>query len=349
MNAAYAVRLGGDAPLDNIEVGQRPDPTPGRGEVRVRVMAASLNHHDVFTLRGIVGYPIQVPRILGCDASGVIDSYGPDRPPGTPEPGADVAVYPVTQCGVCPGCAGADPMLCRRFTMLSDGDLEGSFAEFVVVPARNVVPKPVSLTHAECACMGVSYLTAFRMLFVKAGLEPGRTVLVQGAGGGLGAAAIQLASAGGITVIASSRSEAKLEFARTLGAREAVLAGKDAHKTVLRLTGGDGVDAVIESVGEPTWGTSLRSVKQGGAVVVAGATAGANPPADLARVFWRQISILGSSMGTLPEFIRLLRFVESAKIQPPVDATYRLADIKSAFARMVAGEQSGKLVIAMDM
>jgi NADPH:quinone reductase-like Zn-dependent oxidoreductase len=346
MLAAYATKLGGDAPLDNLEVGQRPDPVPGPGEVRIRMRAASLNHHDYFTLRGMVGYPIQVPRILGCDASGVVESYGPVRPEGTPDPGADVTVYAVVQCGKCAACKGADPMLCAKFTMISDGDLEGSLAEFLVVPARNAVPKPASLTHAEAACLGVSFLTAYRMLFVKAALSPGQSVLVQGVGGGLSTAAIQLASASGLDVIASSRSETKLAAARKLGAHHCVAAGKDAAKAILKMTGG-GVDAVLESVGEPTWGTSLRAAKQGGAIVVAGATAGPNPPADLTRIFWRQLRVLGSTMGTYPEFVRMLHFVESTGIKPVIERTYSLADARQAFDRLAAGDHFGKLVIAM--
>lgn len=348
MRAAYATRLGGDSPLDNLEIGRRPDPTPGPGEVRVRVRAVSLNHHDYFTLRGIVGYPIELPRILGCDASGVIESYGPNQPDDAPPVGADVAVYSVRRCGNCPGCMGTDPMLCRRFMMLSDGDFEGSLAEYVVVPAANVVPKPQRLTHEQTACMGVTFLTAYRMLFVKAALAPGQSVLVQGAGGGLATAAIQLAAAAGLTVFASSRSDAKLDAARRLGAHQLIAAGKDAFKSILRLTSGDGVDAVIESVGEPTWGTSLRAVRQGGAIVVAGATAGPNPPADLTRIFWRQLRVLGSTMGTLPEFIRLLRFVEAYGIEPAIDATYPLEDVRMAFSRLAAGDHFGKLVVTIE-
>ncbi len=348
MRAAYAVKLGGDAPLDNLEIGQRPLPEPGRGEVRVRVRAVTLNHHDYFTLRGIVGYPIQPPRILGCDAAGVVDAHGADVGQLAPPIGTDVVVYPVRFCGVCPACFGPDPMLCRRFTMLSDGDVEGSLAEYVVVPAQAAVPKPVSLDFAQAACMGVSFLTAYRMLFVKAALEPGHCVLVQGAGGGLATAAIQLASAAGCTVIVASRSEERRAAALRIGAHHAIESGKDAAKAVLRLTGGDGVDAVIESVGEATWGTSLRAVRQGGTVVVAGATAGSNPPADLSRIFWRQLRILGSTMGSMPEFVRLLRFVDERGIKPAVAASFDWGGIKIAFERLASGDHFGKLVVTID-
>jgi len=347
MRALYAMKLGGDSPLANLEFGERPDPDPGPGQVRIRVRAATLNHHDYWTLKGIVGHPVVPPRILGCDASGVVDSYGPDPPQGSLPPGSDVAVYPVTFCGSCAACRGGDPMLCRTFYMLSDGPIDGSFAEFLVAPAQNVVPKPPSLSHEEAACLGTTYLTAYRMLFTKADVRPGARVLVQGAGGGLATAAIALAAAAGATVIASSRSEEKLARSQRLGAHDAVLAGPDAARQILSMTNGEGVDAVIESVGEPTWGTSLRAVRPGGAVVVAGATAGPNPPADLARIFWRQLRILGSTEGTLDEFESLLRFVESKKMKPAIDTVYPFDQAMTAFERLASGDFFGKLVLRL--
>jgi len=347
MRAIYATRLGGESPLNNFELGARPEPTPGRGQVRVRMRAASLNHHDYWTLKGVVGHPITPPRILGCDGSGVVSDYGPDAPDGAPRVGAEVVLYPVTFCGACGACRGDDPMLCRSFYMLSDGPIDGSFADYVVLPAQNVVPKPTALTFEEAACMGTTYLTAFRMLFTKGRLRPGQRILVQGAGGGLATAAIQLGAAAGATVIVSSRFEEKLARAKEIGAHEAVLAGRDAAKSILKLTDGTGVDVVIESVGEPTWPTSVRAVRPGGAIVVSGATAGANPPADLARIFWRQLQILGSTEGTLAEFIDLLRFVERTRIKPVIDAVYPLDRASEAFGRLASGEFFGKLVFAI--
>jgi NADPH:quinone reductase-like Zn-dependent oxidoreductase len=347
MRAVYAKRLGGDDPLENLEIGDRPEPTLGPGDVRIRVRAATLNHHDLFTLRGIVGYPISPPRILGTDAAGTVLEYGADRPAGSPDPGTDVTVYPVVFCGSCAACRGADPMLCKRFVMLSDGDREGSFADQLVVPAECVLRKPAALSFAQAASLGTTYLTAYRMLFVKAAMAPGAAVLIQGAAGGLATAAIQLARAAGITVIASSRSQAKLDAAAAAGAHHGVIAGRDAAKSVHAICG-DGVDAVIESVGEPTWATSLRALREGGAIVVAGATAGPNPPADLARVFWRQLRVLGSTMGSPAEFAALLRFIDRAAIEPIIDTVYPAGEARAAFARMAAGDFTGKLALSFE-
>ncbi|MBV8082474.1 MAG: zinc-binding dehydrogenase [Candidatus Eremiobacteraeota bacterium] len=347
MRALYAAKLGGDTPLANLELGERPTPQPGPGEVRVKVKAATLNHHDYWTLRGVVGYPVTPPRILGCDAAGIVDAYGGAPPTDALPLGAEVVVYPVRFCGHCRGCMAGDFILCRTFTLLSDGDREGSFAEYVIVPASAIFSKPPNYSFVQAAALGTTYLTAYRMLFTKANIRPGDSVLVQGAGGGLAAALIQLASAAGFHVIASSRADAKLDFAKRLGAHDSVLAGKEAAKAVVKLTGGDGVDAVMESVGEPTWGTSMRAVRQGGTVVVAGATGGPNPPADLGRVFWRQITIAGTSMGTPAEFADLIKFVEVAKIEPVIDETYPLDQAAKAFERMAAGEVLGKLAFTL--
>lgn len=343
MLALYATKLGGDDPIANIEIGERPTPVPKAGEVRVRMQAATLNRHDLFTLRGVVAYPITPPRILGCDGVGIVDAYGPDRPAGAPDPGTEVVLYPVTFCGECEACKGDDPMLCRTWKPLSDGPLEGTFAEYVVLPALHVIPKPPSLSGVEAAALGVSMLTAYRMLFVKARLRPGQSVLVQAAGGGVGTAAVALAANAGVRVIASSRSEAKLKLAQQLGAHETVLAGREAAKAIMRASRGEGVDAVIETVGEATWATSLRAVRQGGCVVIAGATSGTNPPADLGRVFWRQLRILGSSMGTLPEFLALLDFVTSKGIKPVIDSTYALREGRDAFKRLAEDAHTGKI------
>lgn len=346
MRALFATALGGDQPLANLTVGDRPQPEPQAGEVRVRMRAASINHHDYWTLRGIVGYPITLPRILGCEGAGTVDAYGPQRPPDTPDPGAEVVLYPIRFCGNCSACAGDDPMLCRTFTMLSDGPLEGSFAEYVVLPAQHMVRKPPQLSWSAAGSLAVTYLTAYRMLFVKANLRPGDSVLIHAAAGGVGSAATQLAAAAGITVFASSRSEAKLKTAAQLGAAHLIPAGREAAKAIAALTNGAGVDAVIETVGEATWATSVRTVRQGGSIVVAGATSGPGPAADLSRIFWRQLRVLGSTMGSLPEFVAMLRFMLDKKIEPLIVAEFPLEQGRTAFERFAKGEHAGKIVLS---
>jgi len=345
MRAAYAKAMGGEAPLDNLEVGELPRPEPGPGQALVRVEAASLNHHDLWTLRGQVGTPIIFPRILGCDGGGVVEAYGPDRPAGTPEPGTPVVLYPVIPCGHCEACLGPDESLCREFGMLSD-KVDGTLGEYVVLPAASVLPRPAGLSAAEAASLGTTYLTAYRALFTRAGLRPGHSVLIQGASGGLSTAAIQLARAAGLRVYATSRDEAKRGRALEVGAHEA-LDTNGAGRAILGLTDGRGVDCVVDSVGEPTWRESLRAVRSGGSVVVPGATGGGNPPADLNRVFWRQLSIIGSSMGTRAEMVALLRMVEATGLKPLLDETFPLGETRAAMERMERGEHAGKIIVAV--
>jgi NADPH:quinone reductase-like Zn-dependent oxidoreductase len=305
--------------------------------------AASLNRHDLWTLAG-VGTPASFPWTLGCDVAGTVDVYGPDTPERIPL-ATPVVAHAVITCGVCDACLGPDETSCRRFAMLSEGSWEGTFAEYCLVPAANIFALPPDLSFEQAACLPTSFLTAYRMLFTKAQLRPGDTVLIQGAGGGLSTSAEVLALAAGMRVIVTSRDPAKLAAALERGVHHGVATGKDALGEVLRLTGGDGVDAVIESVGEATWATSLRVLRRGGAVVVAGATAGADPPADLRRVFWRQLRILGSTMGTWAEFESLLETVRATGVRPLIDQTYQLAEAKAAFQRLDSGDVTGKLVL----
>ena len=346
MLAAFATAAGGEQPLDNLAVGERERPAPTEGAVLLRTRAASLNRHDLWTLAG-VGAPPQFPWTLGCDVAGTVDSYGP----GTPERlsvGTRVVAHSVITCGVCDACLGPDETGCRKFSMLSEGSWEGTFSEYCVVPSVNLFAIPDNLSFQDAACLPTAYLTAYRMLFTKAGLRPGHTVLIQGAGGGLATAAEALALAGGLRVIVSSRDAAKRAAALARGAHHAVATGPEAIGDVLRLSGGDGVDAVMESVGEATWATSLRVLRRGGVVVVAGATSGADPPADLRRVFWRQLRISGSTMGTRDEFGALLSTVAATGMRPVIDSVYPLAEAETAFRRMESGAGTGKLVLLSD-
>ncbi|MGA8207250.1 MAG: zinc-binding dehydrogenase [Candidatus Dormiibacterota bacterium] len=343
MLAAFATATGGPKPLDNLAVGDREVPDPPRGAVRLRTRAVSLNHHDLWTLAG-VGAPSSFPWTLGCDAAGTVDAYGPETaerfPPGTP-----VVAHAVITCGDCEACLGPDETSCQRFAILSEGRWEGTFAEYCIVPAENLFVLPHDLSFEQAACLPTAYLTAYRMLFTKASVRPGDTILIQGAGGGLSTAVELLARASGLRVIVSSRDPAKRVAALARGVDQAVATGREAAKEVMALTEGVGVDAVIESVGAATWPTSLRALRRGGTVVVAGATSGAEPSADLRRVFWRQLKILGSTMGTRAEFASLLATLATTGVRPLIDSTYPLAEAQRAFERLEEGEVTGKIVM----
>jgi NADPH:quinone reductase-like Zn-dependent oxidoreductase len=345
MLAAYVARLEGDDPLANLEVGERPQPEPPPGWALVRVAAASLNHHDLFTLRGISSRPVQPPQVLGCDAAGTVAAYGPDRPDDSPPEGARVVAHSVIGCGGCAACRDTDQLFCRDMSMLSEGEYQGSLAEYVPVPACNLVPLPDSVDFTTAATLPTAYLTVYRMLFTRAQLRPGDTVLVHGATGGVATATILLARAAGVDVISTSRDEAKRATALQLGAKAALGTDRDASKQLQQLTGGRGVDAVIETVGEATWEFSLRAVKIDGAIVVAGATAGFNPPAQLHRVFWRHTRILGSTMGTRAELEKLVAMTASRTLEPLIGETFPLSRAREAFQQLAAGERKGKLVV----
>jgi NADPH:quinone reductase-like Zn-dependent oxidoreductase len=317
MFAITATAVTPDDPLAGLHLGDHPDPTPPDGWEVVEVRAAALNHHDVWTLRGVGIDPDRLPIVLGCDAAGVTAD------------GREVLVHAVI------ATPEGDETLARDFSILSER-YDGTFAERVAVPARNLIPKPASLSFEEAACLPVAYLTAYRMLFTRGELRPGHRVLVQGAGGGVATAAVLLARAAGLHVTVTSRDEAKLEQALELGAHAAVPAGE-------RLP--DRVDAVMETVGEATWSHSLKALEAGGIVVVSGATSGPNPPADLARVFYRQLRVVGSTMGTRDELIALTRLLDASGVRPLIDDVLPMERARDAFARMVEGEVFGKLVL----
>lgn len=319
MLAVTAARINADDPLSGLEIGERPDPVPPEGWATVTIRATALNHHDVWTLRGVGISPGRLPVVLGCDAAGV------------DEDGNEVVVHAVIGD---PQAGDGDETLDPKRSLLSER-YDGTFAQRVTVPRRNLVPKPAALSFEEAACLPTAYLTAYRMLFERSGLQPGSTVLVQGAGGGVATALILLGRAAGYRIWATSRSEAKQERARKLGADQVFPAGG-------RLP--ERVDAVMETVGEATWAHSLRSLRPGGRIVIAGATSGAVPPADLTRVFFLQLSVVGSTMGTRDQLGRLLRFCEQTGVRPLIDRVMPLSEARDGFAAMVAGEVFGKIV-----
>ena len=313
-------RIAPEDPLSGLEIGARPAPEVPDGWARVRVRAASLNHHDLWSLRG-VGLPAErLPMTLGSDAAGV------------DEDGNEVIVHAVIGDPDHRGDETLDPgrsLLSERFP--------GTFADEVVVPRRNLVPKPPELSWEEAACLPTAWLTAYRMLFVQSGLRPGDTVLVQGAGGGVATALIRLGVAAGIRVWATSRDEAKLSWAVELGAEQAFGSG-------VRLP--DRVDAVMETVGAATWSHSLRSLRPGGTVVISGATSGPDPErTELNRIFFLQLRVVGSTMGTRQELERLVAFCRATGVRPVIDSRLPLEEAGTAFARMAAGDLRGKVVL----
>jgi NADPH:quinone reductase-like Zn-dependent oxidoreductase len=318
MLAAYASRIDPDDPLAALEIGDRPDPAPPGGWTTVEVRAASLNHHDLWSLRGVGLSEDRLPMILGCDAAGV-DADG-----------NEVIIHSVIAGDDGLGDETLDP----RPTLLSELH-PGTLAERVAVPRRNLVPKPPALSFEEAACLPTAWLTAYRMLFLKAGVTPGQTVLIQGAGGGVASAAIVLARHGGLRVWVTSRDEAKRERAIELGAHACFESGA-------RLP--ERVDAVLETVGKATWRHSLRALKPGGTIVVSGATSGPDPPAELRRVYFLQLNIVGSTMGTRTELERLVRLCEDAGIRPQIDRVLPLAEAREGLAAMQAGDVFGKIV-----
>jgi NADPH:quinone reductase-like Zn-dependent oxidoreductase len=322
MFAVTAARFDAGDPLAGLELGEHPDPAPPDGWTSVTVKAVSLNHHDVWTLRGVGISADRLPMILGCDAAGL------------DEEGNEVVVHAVVGD---PGTGVGDETLDPSRSLLSER-YDGTFAERVAVPRRNLLPKPAALSFEDAACLPTAYLTAYRMLFGKAALQPGSTVLVQGAGGGVATALILLGRAAGYRIWATSRSAEKRERAIELGADQAFPSGA-------RLP--ERVDAVMETVGEATWAHSLRALRPGGVIVISGATSGAAPPADLNRVFFLQLSVIGTTMGSRDQLGRLLRFCEQTGVRPLIDRVLPLQQAREGIAAMIAGDLFGKVVFTL--
>jgi NADPH:quinone reductase-like Zn-dependent oxidoreductase len=320
MLAASVVRFSPHDPLAGLEVGERPDPVAPEGWTTVTVRAASLNHHDIWSLRGVGLGADELPRVLGCDAAGV-DSNGDE-----------VIVHAVIGD---PAAGGGDETLDPRRSLLSER-YDGTLAEQVVVPRGNVVPKPAELSFEDAACLPTAWLTAYRMLVLRSGAAPGATVLVQGAGGGVSTALTVLGHALGYRMWVTSRSEDRRGQALALGAAAAFEPGA-------RLP--ERVDVVMESVGEATWDHSLKALRPGGRIVVCGATTGVNPPAQLNRIFFQQLSVVGSTMGTRAELEALVDLCVARGIRPLVDRVLPLAEAREGLEAMWAGDVQGKVVL----
>ena len=343
MKAVFIQALGS---FDQIALGAVADPVPGPGEVRVRLRASALNHLDLFVLEGLPGLRLTFPHIGGADGMGVIDSMGPGVDGWSV--GQRVVLDPGLSCGRCPFCLKGEQSLCASFGILGE-HRHGTFAEFVCVPAANLAPVPEHLSDGEAAAFPLTWLTAFRMIFTRGRLGPGERVLVHGAGSGVSLAVLQMAKAVGATVYVTSSSDAKLDRARAMGADLGINHARDRVDQVMReCTGGEGVDLVVDSVGAATWMTSLKCAKKGGRIVTCGATSGPNPAEEIRLIFWKQLSILGSTMGSRDDFARMRAFVSSGNLRPVIDATYPLAQARQAYERLAKGEQFGKIVLRHD-
>jgi NADPH:quinone reductase-like Zn-dependent oxidoreductase len=320
MLAATAVSQNYEDPLSGLALGEVAPPSPPAGWSLVQVVASSLNMHDLWTLRGVGHSPDYLPIILGCDAAGY------------DEAGNEVIVYPVIAN---PDAGMGDETLDPGRALLSERH-NGAFAQYLTVPTRNLVPKPAWLSFDEAACLPVAWTTAYRMLFTQAQISAGHHVLVQGAGGGVASAAIKLAAAAGAVVYATSRSETKRAEALSWGARYALEPDQRVPERV---------DIVIETVGEATWAHSMKSLRPGGTIVVAGATSGMNPPADLGRVFYLQQRILGSTGATRSEMVALLNLMDATGVRPVIDRVLPLDEVHKGVQLMLDGALTGKLVI----
>jgi NADPH:quinone reductase-like Zn-dependent oxidoreductase len=321
MFAVYAQEFSTDDPLSGLGMGERPEPEVPEGWTTVTVKASSINHHDVWSLRGVGLREEALPMILGCDAAGL------------DEDGNEVLVHAVISS---PGWRG-DETLDPQRSLLSER-YQGTFAEKVAVPRHNVVPKPEGLSFVEAACLPTAWLTAYRMLFTQSGLEPGDSVLVQGAGGGVATSLIMLARAAGFRVYATSRDEDKRTRALEIGAHEVVETGE-------RLP--ERVDAVMETVGGATWSHSIKSMRPGGTLVVCGATSGDASPAELTRIFFQQMRVHGSTMGTREELHRLAQFMDVTGIRPLIDRELPMDQAAEGLQAVADGDVFGKIVLTL--
>jgi len=319
MFAVYAETFSSDDPLSGLVLGERPDPVAPDGWTTVTVKAASLNHHDLWSLKGVGLKEEQLPMILGCDAAGY------------DEEGNEVVVHAVISDPQWSGDETLDP----KRSLLSERH-QGTFADKVIVPRGNVIAKPASMSFEEAACLPTAWLTAYRMLYTRGGLKAGDSVLVQGAGGGVATALIVLARAGGLRVWATSRDEAKRAKALELGAHEVFESNAKLPSKV---------DAVMETVGRATWAHSIRALRPGGAIVTSGTTSGPKlDDAMLTHIYFLQLRIIGSTMGTRGELASLVHLLDATGTKPVIDHTVPLERADEGFAAMAEGDVFGKIV-----
>ncbi len=343
MKAAFIREHGG---IDKVLYGELPDPVPGPGQVRVRVRAGALNHLDIFVRNGIPGITQALPHVLGSDGAGVVDAVGEGVT--RVSVGDEVVLNPGISCGTCEFCLKGEHSLCVSFGLLGE-HVSGTFAGYVVAPAVNAYPKPPALGWEEAAAFPLTFLTAWRMLVTKARVKPGESLLVIGIGGGVAVAALQIAKRLGLTVGVTSGSPEKLRRAQAMGADFGIdHSAGDFSREVRKRTGKRGVDIVLDSVGRATWRSSIASLAKGGRLLTCGATTGPNPEEDIGRIFWNQLTVYGSTMGTHGEFADMLKLFREGGVRPVVDETFPLTAVKEALRRLEEKRQFGKIVVLAD-
>jgi NADPH2:quinone reductase len=341
MKAVFFRRHGGN---EVLEYGDWPDPTPGRGEVVVDIRAAALNRLDLFVRDGIPGVPL--PQVPGADGSGIVAAAG-EGVTGL-APGDRVLVQPGLFCGVCEFCRGGEQSICVKYRIVGE-HAPGTFAEKALLPAVNLFPIPEGLSFEQAAAFPLSYQTAWRMIVGRGRVRPGDTVLIHGIGGGVGWAALEIALLCGAEVIATTSGEEKVREARAAGARLVVdYSVADVADVVRRETGRRGVDVVVDSVGEKTWMQSLKAVRRGGRIVTCGATTGPNPAEEIRLIYWKQISILGSTMANDREFRALYAAVAARRLVPRIDRVLPLSRAREAYRLLEEGRHFGKIVLVPD-
>ncbi len=328
---------GFDGPV-SLRLAERPEPRPGRGEVRVRLRAMALNHLDVFVSRGLPRRPL--PAILGSDGVGTVDAVGEGVDPGLA--GREVLLFPVLSCGKCDACARGEQVLCDRFVILGE-HIDGTFQDALVVSESQLCARPAHLTLEEAAALPLSWLTAWRLLFTRGRLVSGDTLVIVGIGGGVATAALLLARAHGLRVLVTSRDEAKRQRAKALGASEA-FPSESFGNAVRELTRG-GARAVLDTAGAPTFDESIRALAKEGLYLTVGATSGPKVELNMPRLFFRHLSIVTSTMGNRSEFEAMLADVQRYGLRPPVDRSFPLERGADAFAHLESGAQFGKVVL----
>lgn len=340
MLAAFIEAHGGP---EVLQVGELPAPDPGPGQVRVRIVVAALNHLDLWVRGGIPGVTLEMPHVPGADGAGIVDAVGEEVAEW--KEGDAVYIQPGLFCGRCEFCLQGEESMCIRYRLLGE-HASGTLAEYVVVPAENLYRKPRGLSWSDAAAFPLAYQTAWRMVVTRGGIRPGESVLIHGVGGGVASAALQIARYAGAYVFVTSSSRAKLDRSIDLGADVAIdYTTEDVVDRIRQLTDKRGVDLVVDNVGKDTWRDSLECVRRGGRVVTCGATTGNDAVTPINRVYWKHVSIHGTTMSNRREFEAISRLVIGGRIEPIVDRAFPLEEAPAALARMEQAEQFGKILV----